>query len=184
MAISFELPFSSGEKEMHRLLHVDSRENPTSTLLTPFAAYQLYHAPLLAVGAIDEEGWPWTSVWGGESGFAQPLSGSIVGLQTKVERQFDPVVQILMKGADESGVVKAEGKGKMIGGLTVDLQNRKRVKLFGHLIAGALPHPDEDSTDLSKATELQLAVKIDQSLGKYSINSAAITSLVLTQMIR
>jgi hypothetical protein len=172
-SISMGLPWASGEEQMHRLLNVPSHDNPTSSLLTAQASFMLQNAPLLAVGTVDDQGRPWTTVWGGESGFSQPLGSSIIGTRTVVDRMNDPVVQALLGGQDDGEMVKSDGPGKMIGGLTIDLAARKRVKIFGRMVAAALD-PMEQSADShghinnSTSGQLQLVVKIEQSLGMLS----------------
>jgi len=47
----------------------------------------------------------------------------------------------------------------MIGGLAIDLETRRRVKLYGRMVAGALSATEKD------IGEVQLVVKIEQSLG-------------------
>ncbi|KAF2760255.1 putative oxidoreductase [Pseudovirgaria hyperparasitica] len=171
MAFSMALPWSEGEEEMHRLLHVPNRDNPTSSMLTPQAAFSLRRFPLLAVGVIDAEGRPWVTVWGGESGFSRPLSNTIVGTKTYVDRVNDPVVQCLVGGRADGEVVKEEGTGRMVSALTIDLMTRKRVKLYGRMVAGALANADEGENEEPNAVKpvnqglIQLVVNVEQSLG-------------------
>ncbi|KAF1981965.1 oxidoreductase FAD-binding protein [Aulographum hederae CBS 113979] len=177
MAFSYALPWNPGEQKMHTLLNAPEHENPTSSLLTPQAAYLLQRAPLLAVGTVDAQGRPWTSIWGGEAGFARSLGGSVMGARTRVDRRFDPVAEALFEGNEDGEVVRrGEGEeGKMVGGLTIDLQTRKRVKLYGRMVAGALKKVvgDEDEEEGGEDAltedfgqgEVQLVVNIEQSLG-------------------
>lgn len=164
---------------MHEKLGVPETDNPTSTGLTLMAVYQLQTDPLLAIGTLDSQKRPWTTVWGGEAGFARSLGSEIVGIKTNVDRKHDPVVQALMRGKDDGEVVREEGKGRMIGGLAIDLMKRKRMKLYGRMIAGALAKadiPEEEGIAVSKEDgreddldsgegEIQLVQKIEQSLG-------------------
>jgi hypothetical protein len=154
-----EMKFHQGEEEMQRLLRVPERDNPTSLFMTPFASTVLLQSPLLALGTIDAEGRPWTSLWGGERGFARPISQEILGIQTTIDRSYDPVAEVLFEGKVNGELIKPEGKGKMVGGLGINLEARKRVKLYGRLAAGALISTEDG------AGEAQLAVKIEQSLG-------------------
>jgi len=178
-AFTEAMPWHPGEHAMHEKLRVPEADNPTSTGLTPGAVYQLQTNPLLAIGTMDSQKRPWTTGWGGEAGFARSLGAGIVGIRTAVDRKYDPVVQALMEGKDNGEVVKEEGKGRMIGGLAIDLMRRIRMKLYGRMIAGALTKadiPDEEGVDVSKdgegkgdwdvgAGEIQLVQKIEQSLG-------------------
>ncbi|OCL03712.1 hypothetical protein AOQ84DRAFT_392093 [Glonium stellatum] len=197
MAFSIALPWSSGEEKMHRLMNVPEHDNPTSSMLTPQASFMLQKAPLLAIGTVDDQGQPWTTLWGGEPGFSQPLGASIIGTRTLVDRKYDPVIQILVGGRSDGEVVKGEGCGKMVSGLAIDLMTRKRVKLYGRMIAAALSQISEDENDKDKVPkgsdgpthgQVQLVVKIEQSLGncpkylnKKDIRPAIISSKLLSQ---
>lgn len=170
-----DLQWHSGEEEMHRRLHVPHNENPTSAFLTPHAANFLVQSPLLALGTLDSEGRPWTSLWGGERGFARAISQSIIGIQATVDRTYDPVAEILFGGKADGEVIKAEGEGKMVGGLAIDLEARRRVKLYGRMAVGALAGTEEG------VGEAQLAVKIEQSLGMFASDHEVVTMLIIPQ---
>jgi len=154
-----EPQWHEGEEQMHKLLRVPSHYNPTSPFLTPQASHTLARSPLLALGTLDEEGRPWTTLWVGETGFSRPIGESIIGVATTVDRLNDPVVKVLLGERADGEVIKAEGGGKMLGGLTFNLQTRQRVKLYGRMVAGAVAATEEG------VGEVQLAVKIEQSLG-------------------
>ena len=149
-----------GEQEMQNLLHVPPLDNPTQPFLTPQASNTLIHAPLIALGTLDSEGRPWTTVWGGEAGFSRAIAQGIIGVRTIVDREHDPVVKILLGEKSDGEVVQVQGKGKMVSGLTINLETRKRVKLYGRMVAGALAATEEG------IGEVQLVVKIEQSLGE------------------
>lgn len=181
---------------MHQLMSVPEHDNPTSSMLTPQASFMLQRAPLLAIGTVDDRGQPWTTIWGGESGFSQPLGSSIIGTRTLVDRKYDPVVQSLIGGRDDGEVVKGEGLGKMVSGLAIDLMTRKRVKIYGRVIAAALSRISEDEdkeemhqeSDTSAQGQVQLVIRIEQSLGncpkylnKKDIRPAAISSILLSK---
>jgi hypothetical protein len=157
-----ETEWHEGEHEMHKWLRVPERDaNPTSPFLTPYAANLLVRSPLVAIGTLDAQERPWTTIWGGEAGFSQPVAQSIIGMKATVDRAYDPVLQRLLGENADGEVVRAEGAGKMVGGLAIDLESRSRVKLYGRMIAGALYATEQDIGDV------QLVVKIEQSLGKY-----------------
>lgn len=156
-----ETQWHEGEHEMHEWLRVPEHDNPTSPFLSPYAANLLVRSPLVAIGALDAEDRPWTTVWGGKAGFSQPVAQSIIGMKATVDRTYDPVLQRLLGEKADGEVVRAEGAGKMVGGLAIDLESRSRVKLYGRMIAGALSATEKD------IGEVQLVVKIEQSLGKY-----------------
>src|SRR3569833_3625863 len=64
-----------GEVQIHELLHVPLRGgNPTAHGLPGAYGYRVAVSPLVAVGALDDAGRPWTTVSGGEAGFARPLA--------------------------------------------------------------------------------------------------------------
>jgi hypothetical protein len=159
--IEAETQWHAGEEEMHKLLRVPHQDNPTSPFLSPFGATVLRQSPLLALGALDSEGKPWTTLWGGETGFSRPIAQSAIGIQSTIDRNYDPVAEILFGNADGQ-LIQEKGKRKMVGGLAIDLEHRKRVKLYGRMLAGAL-NPTEDGVG-----DAQLAVMIEQSLGKSS----------------
>lgn len=106
----------------------------------------------------------------------QPLGNSILGVKTDVDRHHDPVMDILFGANPDGEVVREHGDGKMIGALTVDLETRDRIKLYGRMVAGAVAavrdDDDEeaengivDSREEQLAHQVQLVFRVDQSLG-------------------
>lgn len=154
------LPWHAGEQHIHTLLGGLDRDNPTTPALNLQASNLLQRAPLLAVGTLDADGKPWTTLWGGNSGMGQSLGGSMIGVKTRVDGSFDPVVKALFEGRE---IVQETGKGKMVSALTIDLVGRKRVKLAGRFAAGAIKNVAED---LGMQSEVQIVARIDQSLGE------------------
>jgi hypothetical protein len=170
------MSWHEGEHKMHELLHVPENEKPDSPFLSPGAGYMLQRAPLLSLGTLDSENRPWTTVWGGEPGFARPVAESIIGVRTLVDKKYDPLAQILLGGRDDGEVVKEEGAGRLVSGLTIDLETRKRVKLAGRMIAGALGSLDEDGqSEHTGIGQVQLVVKIESSLGELISISSMMT---------
>ena len=165
---------------MHNLLRVPPQDNPTVPALSPQLANHLQIAPLLALGTLDTEGRPWTTLLGGSPGLAGALGNGVVGIRVPVPVSHDPVVEALVGREAGGEVVRAEGKGRMVSGLTIDLAARKRVKLYGRMIAGALTAREDEVTDAEEKVaevEVQLVLKIEQSLGncpKY-LNAKTIT---------
>ncbi|KAI4727375.1 oxidoreductase [Aureobasidium sp. EXF-10728] len=160
------LDFHEGEKLMQKKLRVPEMDNPTIPMLSPQLSTMLQKAPLLAFGTLDPEGRPWTTVWGGRKGFSQPLGNSMIGIRTSVASTLDPVVEVLV-GRDAKGeIVKEEGNGRFLSGLAIDLDTRKRVKLAGRMVAGALGSTDgEDGADANvQQGVLQLVARVDESL--------------------
>ncbi len=158
--IEAETQWHKGEEEMHSWLRIPQRDNPTSPYLSPYAARLLVLSPLLAIGTLDAKDRPWTTIWGGEAGFSQPVTQSVVGIKATVDITHDPVLQTLLGSKADGEVVREDGAGRMVSGLATDLESRNRVKLAGRMIAGALSATEAD------VGEVQLVVKIEQSLGK------------------
>ncbi|KAF1976903.1 oxidoreductase-like protein [Bimuria novae-zelandiae CBS 107.79] len=194
MAFSLGMSFHEGEAKMHKLLQVPYMENPTSTMLTAQAAFRLQHAPLLAIGTLDSQGRPWTTLWGGNQGFSEMLGGGIIGTRTLIDSAHDPVVQALVGHAEKGQMV--QGNEKMVAGLTIDLMERKRVKLFGRVIAGGINEVKIEmegnrsmSADIPEVQDqIQLITKIEQSMGncpkylnQYEIRPAIVTQTLASQ---
>lgn len=189
------LPWNAGEEKMHALLRVPSQDNPTSTMLTPQASFMLQRGPLLALGTLDSQSRPWTTIWGGSPGFSEPLGGGYIGTRTLVDGKYDPVVQALVGGAEEGEMLQPKDDGKMLSGLAFDLMTRKRVKFCGKMVAGTVRKVNVDFADglerggaLEKQDQIQLVTKIDQSLGncpkylnQYEVHPAIVQSKLLSE---
>ncbi|RYP73616.1 hypothetical protein DL771_003504 [Monosporascus sp. 5C6A] len=162
-----------GELAVHSLLKVPPRyQNPTSAGLPPHLGYRVAISPLVAFGALDEHGWPWTTLWGGERGFAHPVAQGILGMQSLVNRRHDPVVCALIGNVATDGELvrpeDAEDGVKLMSGLSIDLETRDRVKLAGRMVIGAVTaRPDGKGKDgeESGVGEAQLAMLVEESLG-------------------
>jgi hypothetical protein len=167
--VATELDFHEGEREMHRLMRAPGRENPTTPYLSPGAGMMMMTTRILALGTVDQEGRIWSTIWGGEEGFARPIAQSVVGVRALVDRLYDPVLEILVGTTANGEVIKADGPGKMVSALAINLSNRKRVKIFGRMMLGTLNNLEEDSPPEAKDGErgqVQLVVHVDESLGK------------------
>ena len=162
---SSDVGWHEGEQQMHNLLHVPFQENPTSPFLTPGAAALLQKSPLLAIGTLDGSGRPWTTIWGGDSGFARSLGSSIIGIKTPVDQLYDPVIEILVGGRPDGEIIREEGEGRIVSGLCIDLATRSRVKLSGRMVAGALGAIGPEKDGEAPTGQVQLVIKVDQSLG-------------------
>jgi hypothetical protein len=174
MAIYEAMPWSDGEHRMHELMRVPEYENPTSPFLTPQAAFGLQTHPLLAIGTTDSQGRPWVTVWGGRPGLSQALGNDIAGTRTIVDAEHDPVIQAM--ASQSFGRTSEMKKGMLFAGLTIDLETRKRVKIAGRVIAGALTKLDDGD-----GTELQLATKIEESLGTFLHDAESLAQLLTTR---
>ncbi|KAK7409006.1 hypothetical protein QQX98_008825 [Neonectria punicea] len=151
--------FHEGERAMHQLLKVPRHENPTAPGLPMRYAMRVMQSSLVALGTLDDAGRPWTTVWGGDRGFARPVAEGVLALNSAVDTRHDPVFKALWVGADvEDGTVvqTGAGDGKAMAGLSVDLETRDRVKLIGKMIAGS-------ATGGGK--EVQMAMAVTGSLG-------------------
>lgn len=148
-----------GEKYMHSLLRVPEGENPTSPGLSPYGNHLVIRSPLLALGVLDRDGRPWTTIIGGEQAFMRPLGQSIIGVKSLVDLRYDPVLEILMDGQAQDGEA-----GRIISGLPIDLATRNRVKISGRLVPGGrgLEISRGDDGDIGEA---QLLIQVDSSLG-------------------
>lgn len=166
MSFLQDMPVHEGEARMRKAMKAPDRDDPTYPSLSPQLANHLQIAPLIAIGTLDNDGRPWTTLWGGESGLARPLGGGIIGIRTPVPGRYDPIVEALVGKQATGEVVREEGKGRMVSGLTIDLEKRKRVKMYGRMVAGAfLSREDEALGTEETIAEIQLVLKIEQSLG-------------------
>ncbi|KAK0818370.1 hypothetical protein LTR75_002683 [Friedmanniomyces endolithicus] len=147
MAYYQDMPWHDGEIKMQQLMKVPNLDNPTVPALSPQLANHLKVAPLIAIGTLDKYGRPWTTLWGGENGLARSLGGSVAGIRTPVTGRYDPVVEELVGKEANGEVVKEAGEGRMASGLTIDLETRKRTKLYGRMIAGALSSREDEITE-------------------------------------
>ena len=162
------ISFHEGEQTVRRLLHVPNGDNPTSPGLSPHAARLLQLSSLIAIGTLDNEGRPWTTLLGGEPGFARSLGRSIIGMKTLVDSKYDPVIDILV-GSQPDQEVREQGQGgRVLSALGVHLATRDRVKLWGKMFAGALGHHGSEAEEgQGSVAEAQLVFAIQQSLGKH-----------------
>ena len=166
MAFFQDLPWHEGEIEMAKAMRVPHMDNPTVPMLSPQLANHSRVVPLIAIGTLDKQGRPWTTLWGGEKGISQPIAQGILGIRSQVVTYHDPVVEELVGKEGDGTVVREEGVGRMVSGLTIDLETRKRTKLFGRMVAGALTLREDEATDSQQSiAEVQLVLKIEQSLG-------------------
>ncbi|KZL76278.1 oxidoreductase FAD-binding domain-containing protein [Colletotrichum tofieldiae] len=158
------IEFHPGELALHDLLKVPRHSNPTAAGLPPSYGARIAASPLLALGTLDGQGRPWTTLWGGEAGaVARPIAEDVLGARSRVDVIDDPVLSALWGVGDEGKGVKdgevvqpgLEGDGgKLVAGLGIDLITRDRVKFAGRMVAGAV-----------NGGEVQIAVKVEESLG-------------------
>ena len=168
MAIDYasNVSWHEGEQQMHSLLHLPDRENPTSYGLTPYGIRILQRSPLLAIGTLDDEGRPWTTLLAGEPGFARYLGRqSIVGVKTLADRVFDPVLSALTGSRHEDEIPQNETDGGIMSGLAINPATRERVKLSGRIVVGSFGQSESNTGEEDNAGIVQLIMKIEHSLG-------------------
>ncbi|KAJ4393431.1 hypothetical protein N0V93_002641 [Gnomoniopsis smithogilvyi] len=172
MALHLErTAFHSGETAIHALLHIQPhRSNPTQVGLPARFALRVAASPLVALGTLDDEGMPWTSVWGGEVGFATPLEHGVLAVESVADACHDPVASSLF-GTSRDGRLNDEayhitreelegGGGRVMAGLSIDLATRDRVKLGGRLVAGKVDLIGEEGV-----ARVHMAMLVEESLG-------------------
>ncbi|KAK5945913.1 hypothetical protein PMZ80_000052 [Knufia obscura] len=178
MAFYQALPWHAGEDKIHELTRVPPSDNPTHPMLPQYAAKRISVSPTIALGTTDDQDRVWCTLWGGDLPIAQQVApGGVIGIRTQVDASFDPVVQALYGGKDDGEVVRRDPKnGKMVSGLSIKLEDRDRIKLFGRMMAGSLSTDEavsevserastEGKGQASKTGNAQLVVQITQSLG-------------------
>ncbi|KAL8364058.1 hypothetical protein RB601_009690 [Gaeumannomyces tritici] len=181
---SSEDQWSAGELALHRLLRVPTpRNNPTAHGLAPHHAARVHENHLLAVGALDGSGQPWTSIWGGEPGFAGPVAPGVLGVRSLVDKRHDPVARALLGHLAEGEILDGASSTSSAGvaglpfsALSIDFRSRDRVKLAGRVVAGVMNKPDggADAAAAAAAAEkeeesgvgqVQLALAVLEALG-------------------
>jgi hypothetical protein len=171
MAAYAAVPSHSGEQAMSTLMHQPPREDsPTSPFLTYSAALLVQTSPLLAVGTLDSEGRVWTTLFGGEAGFARAINNSMLGVKAAADGRFDPVVDALLDGKrDREAFGMDDGSGgRVVAGLAIDLETRRRVKFMGRAIGASFvanANGEEGSLEQTRG-ELRAVIKVENSLGK------------------
>ena len=154
-----------GEDEMHKLMNVPDHPYPNQTGLSAHAQRLLHLSSLLAIGTVDDEGRPWTTLLGGEPGFARSLGQSVVGVKALADASHDPVLQVLLAQPRVSTPGEYE-TARDFSALGIHLASRDRVKLQGRLLGGSrVGNESSLNTSQDAATEVQMALAIEGSLG-------------------
>ena len=148
-----------GEDQMHKILHVPPQGNPTRPGLSPHAQRLLHLSSLLAVGLVDDQGRPWTTVLGGEPGFARSLGQSIVGVRVLADAKYDPVIEALSVKNRAIEGVSDQAKATDFAALGLHLASRDRVKLHGKIVASDIADGDDH------VAQVQAAFLVTGSLG-------------------
>jgi hypothetical protein len=144
---------------MHEVLKVPPMRNPTNPGLPARYDMRIMASPLVALGTVDARGRPWTTIWGGERGFARRMAEDALALNSVVDRRWDPVFETLWEGEGEEGAVFR--RERVMSALAIDLETRDRLKLAGVMIAGAVVKGQGGSRE----TRVQLAMAVTESLG-------------------
>jgi len=181
MAIDYasNLGWHEGEQQMQQMLHVPARENPTSQGLTPYGVRILHISSLLALGTLDDEGRPWTTLLGGQPGFARSIGQSAMGVKALVDSEHDPVLKLLFSGEHGREDMHSVADGRLMSALAINLATRDRVKLAGTIVAGTLQQSEPGSQHRDRVSELQMAFKVEQSLGCFLSCSFGLPANVL-----
>ena len=159
------LGWHEGEKAMQSLLHVPEQDNPTASGLTPYGVHVVQKSPLLALGTLDANHRPWTTLLGGQSAFMRRLGGSAIRVEALFDEKHDPVIKILT-GRNHEAVEQGRG-APIVSGLPIDLMTRSRLKFSGKLVTGGIDRAGHEGEGKSKAVgQGELVIKIEESLGR------------------
>ncbi|EPE02997.1 oxidoreductase fad-binding domain-containing protein [Ophiostoma piceae UAMH 11346] len=174
------IDWHNGEIAVHRKLNGPhySVPNPTTPGLSQAHAFRVAASPLVAFGTLDRDGRPWTTILGGEAQFTQKIAPNVLGVQSLVDLDYDPVVDALfssnnsrtesMTGDKGDGGLLRYGpdNGPIVAGLSIDLETKDRVKLAGRMLVGTVsehqPHSDEAP---GRIGDMQLAFVVQEALG-------------------
>lgn len=155
--------WSEGELAVQGLLRVPAQPNPTAHGLPVHYVGRVQAAPLVAVGALDTDARPWTSIWAGEPGFVRAIAPDVVGMRSLVDKANDPVAGVLFGDLADGEVYSdpnAASGGRPMSALAIDLETRDRVKLAGRLVAGVRSPGAGDEVG-----DVQLAMAVTESIG-------------------
>ncbi|KAH7092460.1 hypothetical protein FB567DRAFT_238216 [Paraphoma chrysanthemicola] len=151
-----------GERTVQEMLGVStaSRPNPTSLEFPPAHGARIASNHLFSLGALDDEGRPWSTIWGGERGFAKRIAKGVLEIRALVDRQYDPVAQALLGSTTQGETARPVAtEQKFMSGLSIDFDSRDRVKVMGKLLTGEARNHDD------KVGEIQLAMAVQESTG-------------------
>lgn len=155
-------PSHSGEKSIRKKLGYPGQDDEAVSCLSRQAAFVLQGAQLLGAGTVDDQGRPWTTIWGGGLGFARPIGGDMLGIKTWVDERHDPVANILCPPTRDANPQKMAGR--VMAFVSINMDTRYRVKVSGQMVAGAVAIP-ENTDDVKPQAEIQLVSQITESIG-------------------
>ena len=153
--------WNEGEVRMHQVMHVPEQGYPTRPGLSFHAQRLLHMSSLLALGVVDEQGRPWTTLIGGEAGFARSLGQSIVGVKALADVQQDPVLQTILQHSRNKNNQGDDARTDFqeFSALGIHLATRDRVKIQGQLLGAGVVSTHEN------ISEVQIAFAVKGSLG-------------------
>lgn len=97
-----------------------------------------------------------------------------MGVKALVDSEHDPVLKVLFSGEQGREDMHGVADGRLVSALAINLPTRDRVKLAGRMIAGALQQPEPGSQLEDRVSELQMAFKVEQSLGWFTSASSSV----------
>ena len=178
MALDYacNIGWHDGERQMQKLLHVPPQINPTSSGLTPHGLRTLHSSPLIALGILDDDLRPWTTLLGGQPGFARFSGLSTVSVKAVGDRKYDPVMQLLLGGEYDGKIIHDPPIERLVSGLAINLMTRERLKFSGRMTTSAISQPTSTTAEEQHVGELHIAIKVEQSLGTANLDSTSACS--------
>lgn len=145
-----------GEVAVYKMLKLPISGDPTSSGLPMHHAVRAMESPLVALGTLDKQGQPWTTVWGGDAGCIIPIAEDVLRFDSAVDTRHDPVFQAMFgSNRVKSGSVARPRERKLMAALSIDLEGQDRVKLMGRML---LSKKDSDGS-------VKVAMGVEESLG-------------------
>ena len=138
-----------GEAAIQTALGVERFENPSLPFLIRGSRSHLLRSPLFALGVTDSQNRIWSTLLGGAAGIARQMSPTIIGINAMVAVGHDPAVQTLAENDRSRRNGSSDQVLGKISGISIDLERRRRLKVFGEVVAvGFTPAPGTDVQDM------------------------------------
>ncbi len=151
-----------GEAALQKALGVERFDNPALPCLIRGSRSHLLRSPLFALGVTDSQNRIWSTLLGGTAGIARQMSPTIIGINALVALGHDPAVQTLAQNDHSKRSGCSDQILGKISGVSIDLERRRRLKVFGEVVALAFaPSPG------SGLHEMKLIIKIDECVSMY-----------------
>ena len=152
-----------GEAALQTAFGVERFDNPALPVLIRGSRSHLLRTPLFALGVTDSHNRIWSTILGGTAGVAREMSPTIVGINALVALRHDPAVQTLAQNDRSRRSGCSDQILGNISGVSIDLERRRRLKVFGEVVALAFtPSP---GTGLH---EMKLIIKIGECVSMCS----------------